>query len=114
MNDSHFAREQQGFDAEVQEVAQWFKSDRFKLTKRPYTAADGKRFLETAVMPAVTMSTLSFFWVVSKTNSMVVISCIKKRHIKADLCLERPGQETLGLVAVAQGQQDGFVYVRCS
>jgi hypothetical protein len=42
MNDNQLAREQQGFDAEVQEVAQWFKSDRFKLTKRPYTPADGE------------------------------------------------------------------------
>ena len=41
LSSQQLQEEQKQFDQEVQKVKQWFKSDRFKLTTRPYTAEDG-------------------------------------------------------------------------
>ena len=44
LSSAQLQEEQKLFDQEVQKVKQWWKSDRFKLTTRPYSAEDGHHY----------------------------------------------------------------------
>ena len=45
LNQKALQEEERIFQQEVAAVKNWFKSDRFSLVTRPYTAEDGKSFL---------------------------------------------------------------------